>query len=375
MVVISHSLGVMTALPAWAQPLSSLGHRGVQMFYLLSASMLCRSIATRKEHELWPWAGFIIRRFCRIAPLFWLAMGVHLWCFGLGPRHSLGDAPGITWQNILATATFSNGFNPYWINSIVFGGWSVPVEMSFYLLLPLLWIAIRSLRAALFATVGTLLLTFVLQVSLRNRSPITDSVLWGEYLFLWLPNQLPVFLLGMVFFFLEPLLRPGDSRWLRNIGPILRSACVTAAVTVAWVPFHPQLTPFLSGLAFLGLACSLVRYPSKLWVNGFFARWGLISYSVYLWHAPLIWFLWMVHQKVFSLTHLVLSAGLNQLSFTIILLCVSMPIGILSHHLIERPGIELGRRIIRRMQDALTKQAAAKSLALSGVTDQARDQR
>ncbi len=361
--MLAHSCDIVTALPDWAVPLRGLGHRGVQLFYLLSAYMLCRSIAQRREQESRPWEGFFIRRLLRIAPLFWLAIGVHLWCYGLGPRHSLGDAPGITWQNIVATATFTHGFNPYWIDSVVFGGWSVAVEMSFYLLLPIFWMCIRSLRMAVFATLGALLLALVLQIALADRPVISDPVLWREYLFLWLPNQLPVFLLGMVLFFLEPILQAGQPDRLGPIGPLLPHVCFAAIVVLAWLPFHPVLTPFLVGVGFTGLAGALSVWPSGLWANRFLSRLGLVSYSIYLWHAPLIRLLWAVYHKVLQRTHWILPAGLSQLLFSGMLLGLSLAVGSLSYRYIEQPGIELGRRLIRHRQARRTRQAQTKEQA------------
>ena len=72
--------------------------------------------------------NFYTRRLFRIAPLFWLMIPIYLmWNHS---QHQPGE--------VLATALFVNGFMPNYIFGVVQGGWSIAVEMSFYLVFPLL---------------------------------------------------------------------------------------------------------------------------------------------------------------------------------------------------------------------------------------------
>jgi peptidoglycan/LPS O-acetylase OafA/YrhL len=98
------------------------GSNGVQLFFLMSAFTLFMSYYQKKGKEKNTKLNFFIRRFFRIAPLFYVAIVMYLMINGLGPRYWLGDQPSITPFNLISTITFSNFINPYWINSVVEGG-------------------------------------------------------------------------------------------------------------------------------------------------------------------------------------------------------------------------------------------------------------
>ena len=169
------------------------GARGVQLFYVMSALTLYLSMNSRTKAEKNPVTNFFIRRFFRIAPLFYIGIIYYLWQDGFGPRYFLGDAQGVTIGNIISTFTFTNGVHPYWINSIVPGGWSIAVEMTFYLTLPLIFKMIKTIRAAFIFAVVTLLSSQFLFYYLSHHVMITDATLWNDFIFFFFPNQLLVF--------------------------------------------------------------------------------------------------------------------------------------------------------------------------------------
>jgi peptidoglycan/LPS O-acetylase OafA/YrhL len=124
------------------------GAMGVQLFYVVSAFTLFLSVSFRSKNEKNPNRNFFIRRFFRIAPLYYLAVLYYLYQDGTGPRLWLGDMNHISTANIASNFFFSHGINPYWINSIVPGGWSVSVEMFFYCLVPFLASHLKNLNSA-----------------------------------------------------------------------------------------------------------------------------------------------------------------------------------------------------------------------------------
>lgn len=75
------------------------GGRGVQLFFVASAFTLFLSLARRSETVK---SNFYIRRFFRIAPMYYLGIAYYLMQDGYGPRYWLGDAPGITSWHIFA---------------------------------------------------------------------------------------------------------------------------------------------------------------------------------------------------------------------------------------------------------------------------------
>ena len=137
LVMAVHSSQVAGAFPAFGRQVIDQGARGVQLFFVASAITLIMSWKSRNEH-VWQ---FYARRIFRIAPMFWLGIIFFVCADGLGPRYF---APvGIDEKHILMPGFFLNGWHPEYINSVVPGGWSVAVEMTFYLMFPLLVFIIR----------------------------------------------------------------------------------------------------------------------------------------------------------------------------------------------------------------------------------------
>ena len=124
----------------------SLCSRGVQLFFITSAITLFLSYNRRSKSEQNIKINFYLRRFFRIAPMYYLAICYFLFQDGFGPRYWLGDQTNITEVNIFSNFTFLNGCNPYWITSLVPGGWSITVEMMFYLFIPFIIRYVQSIN-------------------------------------------------------------------------------------------------------------------------------------------------------------------------------------------------------------------------------------
>ncbi len=179
------------------------GWTGVNVFYFVSALTMC--LMWTRRAELHPTRNFYIRRFLRIAPLFWLAIPFYLLINGTGPGP---DAPfGIGPLQVLLTATFLHGFWPDSVNSVVPGDWSIAAEMTFYLVFPLVITAFGS-RRHLYLALALLLHLFnvclfkpwAFALLSAYYGPGHEAFVWTSLHISFL-NQLPVFLLGCALFF------------------------------------------------------------------------------------------------------------------------------------------------------------------------------
>ncbi len=133
--------------------------------------------------------------------MYYLGILYYLLQDGFGPRYWLGDETHITVLNIISNFTFLHGFNPYWINSLVPGGWSIGVEMTFYAILPFLFSRIKNLNHAFLFFILSLFMSFSCQLFFTKFPLIAYEKLWSNYLFLYFPSQLPVFPLGILMYF------------------------------------------------------------------------------------------------------------------------------------------------------------------------------
>lgn len=179
---------------SWA----AFGRFGVQLFYFVSSLTMCLMWEARRQ-EIGRVQRFYVRRFFRIAPLFWLAIPFYLLVYGVGERYWAPE--GIGMRQVILTALFLHGFWPDTINSVVPGGWSIAVEMTFYLLFPFLVLCVGSRRFAyLFLS---MLVWFLYSALIRPAlaGVLGDSELVKDFLFLNFFSQAPVFLLGCYFFY------------------------------------------------------------------------------------------------------------------------------------------------------------------------------
>jgi len=339
LVLIAHTskYGINT-IPVWFQLITAIdiGPRGVQLFYLVRAFTLCLSFSKRKKVERHPTRNFYIRRFFRIAPLFYTALIYYLWQYG----YWSGNLRNYSLINIIATFTFFNGISPYWINDIIFVEWSIAVESTFYLLFPLLFRQLRSIRFVLLATLFTMILIQIIRLFLISLPGIQTNTTIQTYLFQFFPSQLPVFLIGMALFVLL------TAHSFTNKNKKFLKLFFIAFMFLLFFQFIFKIKiiagHYLYGLGFALLLFLLSRYHIKLFVNPITIYLGKVSFSIYLSHLAI--FYWLNQLKLVDLYP---SNGLINwsLRFLVLLLC-STAVSTLLFYTIEKRGQKLGSSIV-----------------------------
>ena len=322
------------------------GARGVQLFYIASALTLCHSWSIRSSRERSPIRNFYLRRLFRIVPMFYIAIAGYLLLYGLSPRYYAPN--GVRWYFVPLTAVFLNGFHPETITSVVPGGWSIVVEMTFYLLFPFL--------VTHFRTPGRLLPLFGVSVVMAAiAARLSYRVFAGDYppsqLYLVdalsslnFLSQFPVFVAGMLAYWFFS----NGAKW--KIG-VSAGAVLLAAWCAVWLRVHdaPVLT-LLSrhiemGVLFAVGALALAQYPLAIFVNPVTTWIGKLSFSMYLTHFAVL----------DALTALGISSrfaptDLGVLSFYALVVITAAAISWVSYRFIERPGIAAGSRWIHRLE-------------------------
>src|SRR3569833_502363 len=180
--------------------LTSYGQTGVFLFFLASAFTLSNS-ATLRSDESHATRNFFIRRYFRIAPLYYLGIAFYAALTLLFPGHAAG------WTNGSALSLWTNlalihGLCPKAFSGAVPGGWSIGTEWIFYAIFPALFAA--SIRAVSAWGWRVLILPVMLIAALSFALvfAITGGV-ENEIFYFWycsLLTQLPVFLIGITLF-------------------------------------------------------------------------------------------------------------------------------------------------------------------------------
>lgn len=300
---------------------------GVHLFFALSAF----SLAWANPDATTRPGPYLVKRFFRIAPLYWLLVTLIL----------LVHWPGIG----RAAAEFGFVFNfiPGWQDGLVPAGWTVGVEMPFYLAL-LLLLRIRSVGGmALAAALATLL-------SWKSRLWLQATMPGSVYADVALASNAWVFVLALLAYRIFERVR-GTARE----GVVAGAAAALAlgllvfllsplAAPLANVP--GKLDLLLFGVPFSALCLWQALRPSWL-MRCRPALWlGERSYSIYLAHSVLIRALQPAYAWITDMLGQGGPAFLACTAITLPPLCLAAALG---YRLVEQPGMALGRALITRL--------------------------
>ena len=349
MVMLVHTSQPVNGISQLVSYVDRYGQMGVQLFFVASAYTLCFSRVKRAE-EKQPLVSFLIRRFFRIAPLYYVAMISY---FLLESNMHILDLIKMPYslynfQTIAANIFFIHGFVPSANNNIVPGGWSIGTEMAFYLIFPILFALFdRAYKkagiTAIYSLVGlSILLNISVQLSVQQlfKVKIDDNV----FIYYNLINQLPVFLLGMTIFFHHHHRVP-----LRISTPI--QIAIFVAITIIGIIILPNkqywlvatFLPVIAGISFVFLLNIL---KESKYSNIFLTEIGQASYSMYIFHFMFAWYLvpgigLILKKGILPELLLVCSITLvTQLTFAV---------AKLSQKYLEAPGIRGGKILISKL--------------------------
>ncbi|WP_084404973.1 acyltransferase family protein [Aliagarivorans taiwanensis] len=190
--------------------IAKLGSMGVQLFFLISAVTILMSFNKHKAIDKKPIRSFFVRRSMRIIPIYWLGIVIYTLLFGVLASRGWGDGPE-AWHYPWHFALMSM-LHPETQSTVVPGGWSISVEIQFYLLCPLIFMTIKNLQTAtyfllvttIFALVYRLVFSDILYANelmpLLGESPERNRY---KFLYRSLPSQMPVFACGVCLYFIK----------------------------------------------------------------------------------------------------------------------------------------------------------------------------
>ncbi|VTZ24681.1 putative O-acetyltransferase OatA [Methylocella tundrae] len=355
-----HASKSIENLPNLLGDILGRGFSGVQLFFVVSALTLFNSMTNRTKNDAAPLRAYFIRRLCRVAPMFWCAIVLYAVVLGFGPRW--GAPNGLETHDIAVASLFLHGFDPDALNSVVPGGWSVAVEMQFYLLLPLIFAWARTLKRAVLLFVLSLVIAIAASPAIKGLGawllPSEPPGLMSQFAYFSLPTQLPVFFCGIIL----GLLMGAERAKLRRIeaclpaGPRSRAAIAVALAVLICLPMRwTGRVEMIAGIpghigygvAYALLVYALATFPFKGLVNPFFCYAGKISYSGYLLHIFVI-----DKAQEFLLGFPQFEALSPQVRLALLgfpALGVTMLLATITYWCVERPGVERGRRFIRKL--------------------------
>jgi peptidoglycan/LPS O-acetylase OafA/YrhL len=318
------------------------GFGGVDFFFVLSGYLLFwpfarSSFATGETVDL---RRYALNRALRILPLYYVVVAVLL----VLQHH--GGTPGQWWRFGLFAENFSSS-TLYTLDSPM---WSLAVEVQFYVLLPFIALLIARLaRGSRWAAISILTVAAIASFALRQvvfwHAKPPDTVLQNS-----IPTLFSFFAVGMVLALVRVAWLEQPPGWLRGVAGS-SDAWILCAVPlwalVSWRYSYEAAAALASALIIGACVLPLRRGVFvRVTESRALSRLGLASYSIYLWHVPIL--LAIVNGSLTSsgFTGAVPTTA-HFLKLLVVGGIVSCLFALISYRVIEAPALRLRRRWAR----------------------------
>jgi peptidoglycan/LPS O-acetylase OafA/YrhL len=376
--------------------LNYTGMRGVTLFFVLSGFLLFLPYAKALLFEKrWPQARtFYLRRILRIVPGYYFAL------FAIILLQKSSYLQPHNWKTLLAFLTFfMTGPQSSQVNGVY---WTLAVEFQYYMLLPLITLGINGLtslvrpKLRLWVVIGSLFVMITWGLVTRSwgdaffagpdpQARLASAPILKYTIFLIYGDQGKFFedfavgMLLVVLYVVATNSLRGDiyRRVLLRLSPWLWWVGIAILIFATWrsgsnLPYWPatfRIFDIYPGWAVeftfaLGYACCMlaILFNGTGPLNRIFTwtplRWvGLISFSLYLWHEPIITALEAnVAPSLFQHFHDAMTVVIFAVIECILVLTVSFTLYVL----VEKPGMRLSERWRKQNRESHQQQDTAR---------------
>jgi peptidoglycan/LPS O-acetylase OafA/YrhL len=313
------------------------GYVGVDIFFVISGYLISAIIQKEVGSERFSLAGFYARRICRILPAF-VAMALVTSVFAY---HYFFPSDLLSYSRSLMAAALSVANFYFWslagyfdvasLTQPLVHTWSLAVEEQFYIFLPLFLILAHKKFPAYRQT--GILLILVLSLGFSSYLVFTHP----SATFYLIPTRAWELLVGKVLSFprLSVPIRRAPREALSAVGAGLIAFAVFGLSATTPFPGAAALLPCIGTALIISAGQAGQTVVGNFLSLRPFVFIGAISYSLYLWHWPIIVF---QHEYAFLVPNQSLShSGHMFLLRNIAIIVTSFVMAILSWRFVEQP--------------------------------------
>jgi peptidoglycan/LPS O-acetylase OafA/YrhL len=313
---------------------SGSGKYGVFLFFVLSAYLLTYQLLSFSKKDLIRidfWFTYIKRRFFRVFPLFIIVL---MTSYMFSDLFKIQYFVHLTFSELVGHIFLVLGKNIFW---------TIPVEFKWYLILPFVILCDY----------------FILKKNLTIVLVVMIIFLYISNMFLWPPDQfnlntvevgpyVPIFITGSFAAIIQKRISNVFPRW--SCAMRVTFDLISVVILILIIILIPSFTSILfesdikpdylhREYLFFGFLWSLLivcQINGKGWFSRFlsfpfFRFLGIISFSLYLWHTPIV--------RLVN-AHISINSAMSVLAIFLFSIIVSVG----SYLLIERPFIEFAKK-------------------------------
>jgi peptidoglycan/LPS O-acetylase OafA/YrhL len=318
------------------------GAHAVNTFIILSGFVIC--MLRLKKAEAYP--IFLFRRFFRLFPAYAVAVIAAIALAFLGVMDKNFEDKDLPLL-LLAHATMLQGILPNWIipdplHAFLYPTWSLTLEWQFYLIAPLMIAAMTRSRFRFFMVTLLVLVISRLLPPYIGAVGLTRSFILGALPFFWIGIAS-----ALIF-----------DRIARPFPPIAGwTAIAVAGALIILLPIEPNIGSIVWGIVF---AAIIVHRAEPYGLFGRSLEWllarksltwlGMVSYSIYLIHEPVIWLVrWLVMQANPA-------ASPRDIFFVALVSVPPITLGLsnLIYCYVERPSMQWAARVAAKYRQSST---------------------
>ena len=321
----------------------TLGSLGVSLFFVISGFCIHLSFLTSREKGFY---AFFVRRFFRIYPTYIVVLAATLVLRQLQNALGVTSDLDVSYQNIISHAILCHNFTTDYFFGINPSLWSIAVEMQLYALYPILFLLLKYLGSWDRVVCFTVILEVVLRAimaydSVQGSSSEIQRLVQWPFTY-WGSWALGTKVAQDMFMKTSPSTDSNifDSKWISYF-------LILSVVLCDW--FRPASYfqfLFFAMLAYLWLrrlvwsnALDKTSQDKASWFYKRMSLMGVVSYSFYLIHQPILDFLWLLPGH-----------PVYRLSLAVVLLPVVVAISYFTYKAIELPTNSWGKNYTRSKQ-------------------------